>query len=131
MMTDPISDMLARLRNAQAQKQRVVLVPASRMKRDVLSVLQTQGYVESVEDTVDKNKHPAFSVTLKYFRGKPVISEMYRVSKPGRRVYAGKEELPKTRNGLGITIVTTSRGIMTDAQARAQNVGGEIICQVF
>lgn len=129
-MTDPIADMLARLRNGQMARKEIVRMPASKLKRAVLDVLKTEGYITDVVDVSD-SKHPELEVTLKYANGKPVMSEISRYSRPGLRQYSPSKEVPLVRNGLGVAIVTTSKGVMTDSQARDMNVGGEVLCKVF
>ncbi len=130
-MKDPIGDMLTRLRNAGMRGKSTVMVPASKMRVRVLEVLADEGYIRGFEDTTDERGHPAIEVSLKYFEGAPVIREMKRVSKPGRRVYMGVNDIPSVRQGLGVSIVSTSKGVMSDANARSQNVGGEVLCTVF
>ncbi|KRS11396.1 30S ribosomal protein S8 [Roseovarius sp. THAF8] len=130
-MNDPIGDMLTRLRNAGMRGKSTVMVPASKMRVRVLEVLADEGYIRGFEDTKDERGHPAIEVSLKYFEGAPVIREMKRVSKPGRRVYMGVNDIPSVRQGLGVSIVSTSKGVMSDANARSQNVGGEVLCTVF
>ncbi|MCZ7676608.1 MAG: 30S ribosomal protein S8 [Roseovarius sp.] len=130
-MNDPIGDMLTRIRNAGMRGKSTVLVPASKMRVRVLEVLADEGYIRSFEDATDSRGHPAVEISLKYFEGAPAIREMKRVSKPGRRVYAGAKDLPSVRQGLGVSIVSTSRGVMSDANARAANVGGEVLCTIF
>ena len=130
-MNDPIGDMLARIRNAGMRGKSTVMVPASRMRVRVLDVLADEGYVRGYESTTGKDGHPAIEVSLKYFEGAPVIREMKRVSKPGRRVYMGVKDIPSVRQGLGVSIVSTSTGVMSDANARAANIGGEVLCTVF
>lgn len=130
-MTDPIADLLTRLRNAQAQGKSEIRVPASKVKVAVLNVLKTEGYVNDVSEETNDKGFKTLVVNLKYHQGKPVITRIQRVSTPGRRVYSQANEIPMVSNGLGITIVSTSRGVITDTQARAQNVGGEVLCQVF
>lgn len=129
-MQDPISDMLTRLRNAQMAGKKFVEMPGSKIKAALASVLKEEGYIASfdVDNTTVK---PRLSIELKYFDGKPVIAEIERVSKPSLRRYAGKGELPQVRGGLGVAIVSTSHGVMTDRVARAAGVGGEILCTVF
>ena len=129
-MQDPISDMLTRLRNAQMAGKKFVEMPGSKIKAALASVLKEEGYIVSfdVDNTTVK---PRLSIELKYFDGKPVIAEIERVSKPSLRRYAGKGELPQVRGGLGVAIVSTSHGVMTDRAARAAGVGGEILCTVF
>jgi small subunit ribosomal protein S8 len=128
-MTDPISDMLTRIRNAQMAEKAVVRIPSSKLKIAIAKVLHDEGYIGgySVEDNGSK---PALVVELKYFQGAPVISMIRRVSTPGLRNYKGKDELPKVQDGLGIAIVSTSQGVMTDRAARAAGHGGEILCYV-
>ena len=130
-MNDPIGDMLTRIRNAAMRGRSTVLVPASKMRLRVLDVLAGEGYIRGIEDTTDAHGHPAILVSLKYFEGAPAIREMKRVSKPGRRVYAGVKDIPSVRQGLGVSIVSTPKGVMSDANARAANVGGEVLCTVF
>ena len=130
-MNDPLGDMLTRIRNAQMRGKSTVVSPASKLRAWVLDVLQAEGYIRGYERTTDANGHPALQISLKYFEGTPVIREIKRVSKPGRRVYAGAQELPSVRNGLGVSIVSTPKGVMSDASARAANVGGEVLCTVF
>ena len=129
MMTDPISDMLTRIRNAQAAGKADVTMPASKMKASIADVLKEEGYIAG--HTVTADIKPELTVTLKYFEGTPVIEKVQRVSRPGLRIYKGKDDLPKVLNGLGIAIVSTSSGVMTDKKARASGFGGEIICTVY
>ncbi len=128
-MTDPISDMLTRIRNGQAVQKASVLVPASKVKTGIARVLKDEGYINDYRDAELEGK-PALEVTLKYQQGRGVIETMKRVSRPGLRQYRGKDDLPKIQNGLGIAVVSTSKGIMTDAQAREAGQGGEILCVV-
>jgi len=129
-LTDPLGDMLTRIRNGQRAKKDTVLSPASKLRSHVLEVLQREGYIRGFsEDTT--GQHPLLRIELKYFEGQPAIKHVARVSKPGRRVYSGSKELPVIRNGLGITIVSTPRGVLSDAEARAANVGGEVLAEVF
>ena len=132
MMTDPIADMLARLRNAQAAGHKQARIPASKLKRAILDVLRTQGYVGEVTLVTDA-AFPTLQVELKYVAEtqKPVISQLKRVSTPGLRRYCGCDELPRVRDGLGVAVVSTSKGVMSDADARAQRLGGEVLCTVF
>jgi len=130
-MNDPIGDMLTRLRNAGMRGKSTVMVPASKMRVRVLDVLADEGYIRGYEEAPGKNGHPTLEVSLKYFEGAPVIREMKRVSKPGRRVYMGVKDIPTVRQGLGVSIVSTPKGVMSDAAARAANVGGEVLCTVF
>jgi small subunit ribosomal protein S8 len=129
-MQDPISDMLTRLRNAQMAGKKSVEMPGSKLKAAVAQVLVDEGYVASYEASESDGK-PRLSIQLKYFEGKPVIAEIARYSRPSLRRYAGKDELPSVRGGLGVAIVSTSRGVMTDRAARAAGVGGEVLCTVF
>jgi|TARA_Y100000588_G_C14246086_1_gene921486 small subunit ribosomal protein S8 len=129
-MTDPIADMLTRIRNGQQANKKTVLVPASKVKASVLAVLVEEGYLRSVKDAELKG-HKAFEVELKYYNGKPVMNEIKRVSKPGLRQYSSSKELPQVRNGLGVAIISTSKGVMTDANARSANLGGEVLCTIF
>ncbi|SLN69064.1 30S ribosomal protein S8 [Roseovarius albus] len=130
-MNDPIGDMLTRIRNAGMRGKSTVMVPASKMRVRVLDVLAGEGYIRGYEDTTGANGHPAIEVSLKYFEGAPAIREMKRVSKPGRRVYMSVKDIPSVRQGLGVSIVSTSQGVMSDASARAANIGGEVLCTVF
>ncbi|MFM7783549.1 MAG: 30S ribosomal protein S8 [Gammaproteobacteria bacterium] len=129
-MQDPIADMLSRLRNAQARGKASVKMPSSTKKVAIARVLKEEGYVATFKVSAEDGK-PVLEIGLKYHEGKPVISEIHRVSRSGLRRYAGKDELPKVRAGLGVAIVSTSRGLMTDRAARAAGVGGEVICTVF
>ena len=130
-MTDPLGDMLTRIRNGQAAKKDSVLTPKSRLRASVLDVLAREGYIRGYQDVAAVGSTPSLRIELKYFEGQPAIRHVARVSKPGRRVYSGATELPRVRNGLGITIVSTPKGVLSDAEARQQNVGGEVLCQVF
>jgi len=128
--SDPLGDMLTRIRNAQMRGMDKVITPASKLRARVLDVLQTEGYIRGYAE-VEKDGHKNIEIELKYFDGTPVISEIRRVSKPGRRVYSSKSDIPLVRNGLGISILSTSKGVMSDNVARSENVGGEILCRVF
>ena len=130
-MNDPLGDMLTRIRNAQMRGKSTVNTPASKLRAWVLDVLADEGYIRGYEKTTGKDGHPAIEISLKYFDGTPVIRELRRVSKPGRRVYAGAQEIPSVRQGLGVSIVSTPKGVMSDAAARSANVGGEVLCTVF
>jgi small subunit ribosomal protein S8 len=130
-MTDPLGDMLTRIRNGQAAKKDSVLTPASRLRASVLDVLQREGYIRGYSREENTGPTPTIRIELKYFEGQPAIQHVARVSKPGRRVYAGATELPRVKNGIGITIVSTPKGVLSDAEARTENVGGEVLCQVF
>jgi small subunit ribosomal protein S8 len=131
MMNDPIGDMLTRIRNAQMRGKSTVMTPASTLRARVLDVLLSEGYIRGYEKSDTANKQGEFTISLKYYEGEPVIRELKRVSKPGRRVYMGVSELPSVRNGLGVSIVSTPKGVMSDANARAANVGGEVLCTIF
>jgi len=128
--SDPLGDMLTRIRNAQMRGMDRVVTPASKLRARVLDVLQSEGYIRGYAE-VEKDGHKNIEIELKYFDGTPVISEVRRVSKPGRRVYSSKSDIPLVRNGLGISILSTSKGVMSDNVARQENVGGEILCRVF
>lgn len=130
-MNDPIGDMLTRIRNGQMRGKASVETPASKLRGWVLDVLVAEGYIRGYDKKDGKDGHPAFNVELKYYEGTPVIREVKRVSKPGRRVYLGANDLPSVRQGLGVSIVSTSKGVMTDANARAAKIGGEVLCTVF
>lgn len=129
-MQDPLSDMLTRLRNAQMAGKTRVDMPGSKLKTAVARVLKEEGYIEDYE-AMDESGKPRLAVDLKYFDGKPVIAEIDRVSRPGLRRYRGKDELPSVRAGLGVAIISTSRGVMTDRAARSAGVGGEVLCTVY
>ena len=129
-MTDPLGDMLTRIRNGQQAKKDSILTPASKLRAHVLDVLQREGYIRGYsEEQVAGQK--GLRIELKYFEGQPAIQHLARVSKPGRRVYSASKELPRIRNGLGTIIVSTPRGVLSDAEARDQNVGGEVLAEVF
>ncbi len=131
-MQDPVADMLARIRNAQMAEKVSVSMPSSKTKVAIANVLEREGYVSSVNISDGSGNGLAeLSIELKYHEGRPVIEEIHRESRPGLRVYAGKEGLPKVRGGLGIAVVSTSKGVMTDKQAREAGVGGEVLCTVF
>jgi small subunit ribosomal protein S8 len=132
-LTDPLGDMLTRIRNGQRAKKDSVISPASGLRVRVLDVLQREGYIRGYSDeTLGKNgQHKGIRIELKYFEGEPAILHVARVSKPGRRVYSGSKELPVIRNGLGITIVSTPKGVLSDAEAREANVGGEILAEIY
>ena len=129
-MNDPLGDMLTRIRNAQMRGKSTVRTPASKLRAWVLDVLKDEGYIRGYE-RVEDGTHPVIEIALKYYEGAPVIRELRRVSTPGRRVYMSVGDLPQVRQGLGVSIVSTSRGVMSDASARSANVGGEVLCQVF
>ena len=129
-MTDPLGDMLTRIRNGQQARKDSILTPASKLRAHVLDVLQREGYIRGyTEEQVEG--HSGLRIELKYFEGQPAIQHLARVSKPGRRVYSASRELPHIRNGLGTIIVSTPRGVLSDAEAREQNVGGEVLAEVF
>jgi small subunit ribosomal protein S8 len=130
-MNDPLGDMLTRIRNAQMRNKSNVSTPGSRLRATVLEVLQTEGYIRGYSSTEHGNGRSEFEIELKYFEGEPVIREISRVSKPGRRVYVSVKNLPRVNNGLGVAILSTPKGVMADHEARDQNVGGEILCTVF
>lgn len=130
-INDPIGDLITRIRNAQMRKHSTMSVPASKLRGWVLDVLQTEGYIRGYSRIEKEGEKPAFDVELKYFEGAPVIQKIQRISKPGRRVYSSVGDLPSVRNGLGIAIVSTPKGVMSDAAARDANVGGEVLCQVY
>lgn len=128
-MTDPIADLLTRIRNGQAASKAQVTMPASKAKKALANVLKSEGYVgDIVEESVDGK--PQLTITLKYHEGRPVIDSIKRVSRPGLRIYRGKDELPKVLGGLGVAIVSTSKGVMSDREARALGEGGEVLCTV-
>jgi small subunit ribosomal protein S8 len=130
-LNDPIGDMISRIRNAAARSKPKVSTPGSKQRARVLDVLKSEGYIRGYSTLEHKDGRTEFDIELKYFDGAPVIREIARVSKPGRRVYASVRTLPRINNGLGIAIVSTPKGVMADHDARDQNVGGEIICTVF
>ena len=129
-MSDPIADMLTRIRNAQAVEKASVTMPSSKVKVAIAQVLKDEGYIDdfAVRGAVGK---PELELQLKYYAGRPVIEKLERVSKPGLRIYKSKDDIPRVMNGLGIAIVSTSRGVMTDRRARSQGVGGEVLCYVW
>ncbi len=129
-MNDPLSDLLTRIRNGQQARKDSVLTPASKLRAHVLDVLQREGYIRGYSEEVLAGQK-GLRIELKYFEGQPAIQHLARVSKPGRRVYSGSKELPRIRNGLGVVIVSTPRGVLSDAEAREQNVGGEVLAEVF
>lgn len=129
-MTDPLGDLLTRIRNGQQARKDSVTSPASKLRARVLDVLQREGYIRGYREE-PVGGHNGLRIELKYFEGQPAIKHLARVSKPGRRIYSGAKELPRVRNGLGITIVSTPKGVLSDAEAREQNVGGEVLAEVF
>jgi small subunit ribosomal protein S8 len=130
-MTDPIGDLITRIRNGQQARKSSVLAPASKLRANVLEVLKREGYIRGFSSAEVRSGVAEISIELKYHEGEPVIREIHRVSTPGRRVYSKIKDLPKVYNGLGISILSTPRGVMSDAEARAANVGGEVLCKVF
>ncbi|CAH1666604.1 30S ribosomal protein S8 [Chelatococcus asaccharovorans] len=130
-INDPLGDMLTRIRNAQMRRRGKVGTPGSKLRARVLDVLQQEGYIRGYSTTEYGNGRTEFEIELKYFDGTPVIRSIQRVSKPGRRVYASVDSMPRVADGLGITILSTPRGVMADHQARENNVGGEVLCKVF
>ena len=130
-MNDPLGDMLTRIRNAQMRRKGKVSTPGSRLRAHVLDVLKDEGFIRGYTSTDHGNGRTEFDIELKYHEGQPVIREIERVSKPGRRVYSAVAAMPRVANGLGITIVSTPKGVMADHVAREQNVGGEVLCRVF
>ncbi len=130
-MTDPLGDMLTRIRNAQMRGKSTVLTPSSKLRSWVLEVLKDEGYIRGYELIKGDSGKENLEVSLKYFDGEPVIRELKRISKPGRRIYAEVRDIPTVRQGLGIAIVSTSKGVMSGNRAKAVNVGGEVLCTVF
>ena len=129
-LSDPIGDMIARIKNAQVRNHKKVQLPSSKFKIKIAEVLKSEGYIIDYKVSQETNK-PYLEISLKYHSGNPVISSIQRVSKPGRRIFSRAESLPKINNGLGIAIISTPKGVMTDIDARKQKIGGEIICKVF
>ncbi len=130
-MTDPLGDMLTRIRNAQVRGRSKVSTPASKLRARVLDVLQSEGFIRGYSEVEYATGKSEIEIELKYFDGQPVIREIQRVSKPGRRVYSSVKNIPTVHNGLGVSILSTPRGVMADHEARENNVGGEVLCQVF
>lgn len=130
-MNDPLGDMLTRIRNAQMRRRPKVSTPASNLRGRVLDVLADEGYIRGYVRVEPKGSHPEFEIELKYYNGQPAIRDITRVSKPGRRVYSPVKDLPTVANGLGVAILSTPKGVMSDARAREENVGGEILCNIF
>ncbi len=130
-MNDPLGDMLSRIRNAQMRKRGKVSTPGSSLRKKVLDVLESEGYIRGYSTTDYGNGRTEFEIELKYFEDQPVIRKLERVSKPGRRVYANVDAMPRVGNGLGVAIVSTPKGVMADHSARENNVGGEVLCTVF
>jgi len=131
MSFDPVGDMITRIRNAQMRLLSKVIIPSSKFRGKILDVLKNEGYILDYKMLSEEGNKTIFSVNLKYSNGSPVIREIKRISKPGRRIYAKATSMPKIHNGLGLAIISTSKGIMTDNDARNNNIGGEIICRVF
>ncbi len=131
MVTDPIADLLIRLKNGSQRRHEAITVPASNLKRSILQILKNEGYVEAVEDGT-QDGHPVLKVQLRYVdEGQPMITGLQRISKPGRRVYVGSKEIDRVRNGIGMSILSTSKGIMTDQESRRNKLGGEVLCSVW
>jgi small subunit ribosomal protein S8 len=130
-LTDPLGDMLTRIRNAQMRNKNVVSTPASRLRANVLDVLKSEGFIRGYSESQRGNGIAEYDIELKYTDNEPVIREIQRVSKPGRRVYASVKTIPQVSNGLGVSILSTPKGVMADHRARAENVGGEVLCRVF
>jgi len=128
-MSDPIADMLTRIRNAQMVQKVSVVMPASKLKTAIAEVLQSEGYIDGFK-VRDAESKPQLEIALKYYAGKPVIEHIERVSRPGLRVYKGRHDIPNVKNGLGVAIVTTPKGVMTDRKARQAGIGGEVLCYV-
>jgi small subunit ribosomal protein S8 len=128
-MSDPIADMLTRIRNAQSVNKLVVSMPSSKLKTSIAAVLKDEGYIDDFSVQANDSK-PQLNISLKYYAGRPVIETIARVSKPGLRVYRGSQSIPAVMNGLGVTIMSTSKGVMTDRKARAAGIGGEVLCVV-
>ena len=130
-LSDPIGDMIARVKNAQARNHKKVELPSSNFKTKIADILKNEGFIKDFKVNTENNNKSTLSMELKYHSGNPVISTFERVSKPGRRIFSSAESLPKVNNGLGIAIISTPKGVMTDIDARKQKVGGEVICKVF
>jgi len=129
-MSDPIADMLTRIRNAQSAEKTTVTMPFSTKKQALANILEQEGFVKASSKIEDEGNKHELEITLKYFQGKPVIESINRVSKPGLRIYKSKDELPKVKSGLGVAIISTSKGLLTDREARSQGHGGEVLCYV-
>jgi small subunit ribosomal protein S8 len=130
-MNDPLGDMLTRIRNGQQARKSVIITPASKLRGRVLEVLTDEGFIRGYSEANDNEGKPIFNIELKYYEGTPVIKTLKRVSTPGRRVYSGVSELTPVHNGLGVSILSTPQGVMTDHSARSNNIGGEVLCEVF
>ena len=129
--TDPIGDMFSRIRNGQMRLLTSVVIPSSKFRRNILEILKNEGYIKDFYIEKSENNKISLKINLKYFEGDPVIKEIKRISKPGRRVYSRAISIPKVMNGLGLAIISTPKGVMSDTDARKQNIGGEVICRVF
>ena len=131
MLTDPISDLLIRLKNGAQRRHETVAVPTSKLKRAILEILKREGYIDAIEEQMHDG-HPMLTVRLRYVaEGQPMITGLERISKPGRRVYVGSKDIPKVRNGIGMSILSTSKGIMTDQESRKNKLGGEVLCSIW
>ena len=130
-LTDPIGDMFSRIRNGQMRSLNSIAIPSSSFRKNILTILKNEGYIKDFFIEKKENNKTSLKITLKYFEGNPVIKEIKRISKPGRRVYSRATSIPKVMNGLGLAILSTPKGVMSDIDARKNNVGGEIICRVF
>jgi small subunit ribosomal protein S8 len=130
-MSDPLANMLAAIKNGQMANKTAITVPASKLKKAVLRVLSNEGYIRNFEETADKEGKPAIKIELKYFEGKPVIKALKRISSPGRRIYTKFDNMPRIYNGLGVVVVSTSKGVISDFEARQQKIGGELLCSVY
>jgi len=132
MMTDPVSDLLTRMRNAARRGHDTLVVPASKLKAEILRVMKTEGYITEYERVTDEAGHPALRIQLRYVgEGQPMITGLRRISKPGRRVYVGRRDIKPVMGGLGLAILSTSKGVMTDHESRKAGLGGEVLCQVW
>ena len=129
--TDPIGDMFSRIRNGQLRSLNSIVMPSSKFRKNILEILKTEGYIKDYFIEKNENNKIYLKINLKYYEGDPVIKEIKRISKPGRRVYSKATSIPKVMNGLGLAILSTPKGVMSDTEARKNNVGGEIICRVF
>tara|TARA_A100001011_G_scaffold309605_1_gene325803 strand:- start:7709 stop:8107 length:399 start_codon:yes stop_codon:yes gene_type:complete len=130
-LTDPIGDMFARIRNGQMRSLNSVEIPSSNFRQNILKILKNEGYIKDYYIEKSENNKQSLKINLKYYEGDPVIKEIKRISKPGRRVYSRATSIPKVMNGLGLAILSTPKGVMSDSEARKNNIGGEVICRVF
>ena len=130
-MTDPIADMLTRVRNGQMAEKRYVSMPGSKVRTAIARILSEEGFISGYEESEEGQGKKTLTIELKYYQGEPVITRIQRMSRPGLRRYAGADEIPKVLNGLGVVILTTSKGVMSDRQARAEHIGGELLCSVY